>query len=320
MDQETIAIIGAGISGLSCAQALQCAGVPVQVFERENRVGGRCTTRLWQGHLVDDGISYFTAQTPDFKRELIARVRQFRPIIPPIFDAQGRIMVSPGGPRFYVLQGNNYFAQVLSHGLPISLNTPVEKIALRDDGVEILGQVYRAVVSSLPPPQTARLFGHANAPSDFPACLSALLEYGEIGVGDSTTCYGHVSTDEASPVIATYCENQKSSRIVGQKTVFVVHGAPGFSEDRAGDPEEKFLPDLIRANDEMWQIPSGQCTASFGYRWRMRTRSVPSFEPVPGTFLCGEGKAAATIEDAWQDGWLAAREVLDFLGIQPSQG
>jgi renalase len=317
MDQESIAIIGAGISGLSCALALQSAGVTAQVFERESRVGGRCTTRLWQGHLVDNGISYFTAQTPEFKRELIARVRQFRPIIAPIFDAHGGIMFSPGGPRFYVLQGNNYFAQVLSHGLRVSLNTPVEKIVRRSDGIEILGKVYRAVVSSLPPPQTVRLFGHGEAPSDFPPCLSALLEYGEIGVGDSTSCYGHVSTDEASPIIASYCENQKSSRIVGQKTVFVVHSAPGFSEDRAADPEEKYLPDLIRANDEMWGISPGLCTASFGYRWRMRTRSVLSLEPPPGTFLCGEGKAAATIEDAWHDGRVAAKEVLGFLGLQP---
>jgi predicted NAD/FAD-dependent oxidoreductase len=317
MEQEPVAIIGAGVSGLSCAQALQLAGVPAHVFERENRVGGRCTTRLWQGHLVDDGIPFFTAQTPDFKRELIARLRQFRPILAPVVDAQGGTVASTGGPRFYVLQGNNYFAQVLSHGLRISLHTPVEKINLQPRGVEILGQTYRAVVSSLPAPQTARLFGDAGAQADFPPCLSALLEYGGAAAGDSAACYGHVVSGDAVPIAASYCENHKSARIVGQKTVFVVHGAPSFSERHASDPEEIYLPELVRANDEMWSISPGECTAAFGYRWRMRTRSVPSLEPAPATFLCGEGKAAATIEDAWQDGRLAAKEVLGFLGIKP---
>jgi predicted NAD/FAD-dependent oxidoreductase len=315
MEEEPVAIIGAGIAGLSCAQALRHAGVPARVFEREGRVGGRCTTRLWQGHLLDDGIPFFTAQSPDFKRELIARLRQFRPIISPLFDARGGIVVSPGGPRFYVLQGNNYFAQVLAQGVEVSLRQPVENIVIRDNGVDVLGQAYCAVVSSLPTVETARLFGQDEVPSDLPACLSTLLEYAGMGVGESAAAYGHVMDDVAGPITASYCENHKSARIVGPKTVFVVHSSAEFSERHAAEPEEDYLPELVLAHDEMWKIPAGSLTASYGYRWRMRTRSVPAAEPPRAAFLCGEGKAAATIEDAWLDGRLAAREVLGFLGV-----
>jgi predicted NAD/FAD-dependent oxidoreductase len=320
MEQEPIAIIGAGIAGLSCAQALRQAGVPVRVFEREGRVGGRCTTRLWQGHLLDDGIPFFTAQSSDFKRELIGRLRQFRPIISPVLDAGGGIVVSPGGPRFYVLQGNNYFAQVMALGLDISLRQPVEKITVREDGIEVLGQGYRAVVSSLPSAETARLLGHDETPADFPACLSALLEYAGLGVGEAAGAYGHVRSDGAGSIAASYCENHKSARIVGPKTVFVVHSSPEFSARHTAEPEEDYLPELVRANDEMWKIPAGASTASFGYRWRMRTRPEPAPEPPRAIFLCGEGKAATTIEDAWRDGRLAAREVLGFLGVQAPAG
>jgi predicted NAD/FAD-dependent oxidoreductase len=314
MEEEPVAIIGAGIAGLSCAQTLRQAGVPARVFEREGRVGGRCTTRLWQGHLLDDGIPFFTAQSPDFKRELIGRLRQFRPIIAPVFDAQGAIVVSPGGPRFYVLQGNNYFAQMLAQGLEISLREPVENIVIRDDGVEVLGQAFRAVVSSLPPMETARLFGHAETGADFPACISALLEYASLGVGESSAAYGHVT--RAGPIAASYCENHKSARIVGPKTVFVAHSSEEFSEQHADEPEENYLPELVRANEEMWKIPPGCCSASFGYRWRMRARPLPTLELPRGAFLCGEGQAAATIEDAWRDGRLAGQEVLAFLGLK----
>jgi monoamine oxidase len=42
MDEPRIAIIGAGLAGLTCAYRLQQAGVPVTVFEASDRIGGRC--------------------------------------------------------------------------------------------------------------------------------------------------------------------------------------------------------------------------------------------------------------------------------------
>lgn len=43
--QERVAIIGAGLAGLTCAYRLQQAGIPSTVFEaRADRVGGRCFT------------------------------------------------------------------------------------------------------------------------------------------------------------------------------------------------------------------------------------------------------------------------------------
>ena len=58
----------------------------------------------WQGHLVDTGVQYFTAQSTEFKRELLTRLRQFRPIISPILDQNNKVVSSSAGPRFYVLQ------------------------------------------------------------------------------------------------------------------------------------------------------------------------------------------------------------------------
>lgn len=50
---RSVAVIGAGISGLACAQSLNDAGVRVLVFERAQRVGGRCATR----RVTLDGIA-----------------------------------------------------------------------------------------------------------------------------------------------------------------------------------------------------------------------------------------------------------------------
>lgn len=312
-----IAIIGAGLSGLSCAQALRGAGVEARLFERARRVGGRCATRLWQGHLVDHGVQYFTAQTSEFKRELLTRLRQFRPIVPPILDHHQKIVPSPNGPRFYVLQGNNYFAQVLAQGLDVRLNTNVETITFGNDGIECQGEKYRVVVSSLPAPQTARLFALGDTGEEYLCCLSALLEYQGAHVGDSRECYARILPEGSEPILGSYCENHKSGRIIGNKTVFVALGSPRFSAAYADAPQDAYLPDLIRAHENLWKIPSGTCTASFGHRWRLsrpRKAHPLDFDLPTGAFICGDSRSEeSTVEEVWLDGRRAAEEVLAYL-------
>ena len=311
----SVAIIGAGLSGLSCAQALLSAGVNVRVFERGSNVGGRCATQLWQGHLVDIGVQYFTAQSGEFKKELLTRLRQFRPIISPILDEKNQVVPNTLGPRFYVLQGNNYFAHVLSHGLDVRLHTPVETVKFQASGIECLGDTYQAVVSSLPGPLTTRLFSLPESPADYDPCLVALLEYAGTDLGRSRECYARVLPD-GDLVRASYCENNKVGRIVGTKTVFIVEAAPAYSRDFAEAPSETYLPDLVHRHEEIWGIPSGQITAAYGLCWHFaypKSSQQRQVKPPPGAFICGDSRTESTVEKVWLDGHKAAKEVLAYL-------
>ncbi len=309
-----VAIIGAGLSGLSCAQALRAAGVSVRVFEKTSVVGGRCATRLWQGHLVDIGVQYFTARSTEFKRELVTRLRQFRPIISPILDRENKIITNQAGPRFYVLQGNNYFAHILSQGLDVRLNTPVENFTFQASGIECLGESYQAVVSSLPGPLTARLFKLARPPVDYDPCLVALLEYA--GKDHSRECYGRVQSDGSASLLSSHCENNKLGRVVGEKTVFVVQATPKFSRENVGTPPEDFLPKLTREHEKLWRIPSGQRTAQFSQTWihaQPKSDERHSIELPAGAFVCGDSRTESSVEEVWLDGRKAAREVVTYL-------
>lgn len=65
-----VAIIGAGISGLSCATALQNSGLQVILYEKSRGVSGRLSTRVYEHWQCDHGAQYFTARDPLFTAEV----------------------------------------------------------------------------------------------------------------------------------------------------------------------------------------------------------------------------------------------------------
>ncbi|MCG6120533.1 MAG: NAD(P)-binding protein, partial [Blastomonas sp.] len=69
-----IAIIGAGLAGLSAAGALQRAGHDIVAFDKARGPGGRMSTRRTETErgmaFFDHGAQYFTARDADFAAEV----------------------------------------------------------------------------------------------------------------------------------------------------------------------------------------------------------------------------------------------------------
>ncbi len=70
-----MAVIGAGLAGLSCARVLRRAGCYVEVFEKERVIGGRIATSRAGMASFDHGAQYITARSSVFRSyvdELVA--------------------------------------------------------------------------------------------------------------------------------------------------------------------------------------------------------------------------------------------------------
>ncbi|MEB0133945.1 FAD-dependent oxidoreductase [Actimicrobium sp. CCC2.4] len=65
-----IAIIGAGLSGLTCARRLHEQGHSVIVYEKSHAVSGRMSTRQTDFGGFDHGAQYFTASSDTFKEDV----------------------------------------------------------------------------------------------------------------------------------------------------------------------------------------------------------------------------------------------------------
>ncbi|HYN34075.1 MAG TPA: FAD-dependent oxidoreductase, partial [Ilumatobacteraceae bacterium] len=65
-----VAIVGAGLAGLSCAVALHEAGVAVQVYEANDGVGGRVRSDQVDGFTLDHGFQVALTAYPEMHRQL----------------------------------------------------------------------------------------------------------------------------------------------------------------------------------------------------------------------------------------------------------
>ncbi len=70
MPQPTIAIIGAGLSGLACARLLARAGVPFTLYESADAVGGRVRSDRVDGFTLDRGFQVLLPAYPEARHVL----------------------------------------------------------------------------------------------------------------------------------------------------------------------------------------------------------------------------------------------------------
>lgn len=78
----TVAIVGAGLAGLTCARILHAKQIPVLIYEKSDGVGGRVRTDIEAGFRLDRGFQVLFTAYPAVRRRLdLAQLdlRQFEP-------------------------------------------------------------------------------------------------------------------------------------------------------------------------------------------------------------------------------------------------
>jgi phytoene dehydrogenase-like protein len=79
---EQVLIIGGGLSGLCCALRLHEAGVPIQVLEASDSLGGRARTDDVDGFLLDRGFQVLSSAYPAVRRVLDLQALDTRAFYP----------------------------------------------------------------------------------------------------------------------------------------------------------------------------------------------------------------------------------------------
>ena len=164
---QSVAVIGAGLSGLTCARTLVDHNVSVTVFEKSRGLGGRCATRRDGPWAFDHGAQYFTVR--DARLAPFIRSWQQRGVI----DVwQGALAVREAGVwqpakagvrRWVAVPGMSALGTHLGEGLDVRRDTAVAHVQregrqwrlVADSGADL--GVFDVVLTCVPAPQAVAL-------------------------------------------------------------------------------------------------------------------------------------------------------------------
>ncbi len=322
-----VAVIGAGVAGLTAARELASGGLSVQVFDKGRRPAGRISTRREGDFSFDHGAQYFTARGEEFRAQVeeLAAAGVLAPWEATLVSLRGDgsevRAVATDETRWVGVPTMSALAGALASTLDVRSSTRItalertgERWELRDEDGTSRGE-FEEVVLTPPPPQTAALLPDGSLlrraveellPSP---CLAVLL-----GLERRLEVPFDGSFVEDSPLAWIARNTSKPGRPDGES--WVLHADPDWSEERFFEPPETWTEELVSALEHLARTELPPRAHQQGFRWRF-ARSAP--ERVPRGFLrdanlgltvCGDGCAGLRVEGAWTSGLLAARELL----------
>jgi predicted NAD/FAD-dependent oxidoreductase len=331
MTIKQVAIVGAGLAGLTCARELTQAGLAVTVFEKSRGVGGRLSTRRVDWATFDHGTQYFTARDPvftDWVNGLIAQgtVSQWSPVMS---------KSNPAEPWYVANPGMNSLARAQAKDLNVVLNTRVSAIKWQDgqwhlvfeEGAAATGgdntneTTFDAVVLAVPNEQADPLLQPHRA--DWAASLAAI---------PLLPCWTVMLSTE--PVATTLQAGQPDSGPIGwwarndskpersnneRQQDWVIQASSTWTEQNLNADKTVVIDALqkaLLAQLGVEQMVSTQ--TAMAHRW-LYARRTPGLATLGSSLwhaqqrlgVCGDGLTHSRVEQAYLSGRDVARSIVN---------
>lgn len=324
-----IAVIGAGIAGLSCAIQLESLGMGVSVFDKSRGTGGRMSTRRGEGWQADHGAQYFTARDPLFVQEL-ARWQDagvadlWQPDIAVLGD--GSSHRNDGTTRRYVgMPRMSSPARWLADSLTVTTSARVIGLSNHDhrwqlhfddstvDREALANTVFDAVVLALPSAQAAELTRPHTAAittlcetSLMRPCWAAILQFSAAVPLPFAAAFVN-----AGPLRWIARDSSKPGR--PERETWVLHATTDWSEQHLEDSAESVMQALTAAFADLGGPEPDTVTV---HRWRYAEPLSASgsrafvWDAALKLGLCGDWLHGGRVEGAWLGGRALARAML----------
>jgi renalase len=326
----TIAIIGAGLAGLTCAHALRQHGKDVAVFDKGRGPGGRMSTRRAQTPLgelrFDHGAQYISAEREDFAAQLRAWAQEG--VLAPW---EGRfIEIGPGGATRPLAEKTRWVGVPSMNALikhlaaPFAVDWSARVIAvegcpgawrLEFEGDPPQKGEFEAVLLAIPAEQAGPLL--APVASDMAARAKAV-----VSAPSWTGMLAFATTRDAGfdgarltgdgPIGWMARGPSKPGR--GPAETWVVQATPAWSRAHLEDDADAVATALARAFQSI--VPGQAPVHVAAHRWRYAQAEVPvgapcQFDPALGLGTCGDWHLGGQCEQAWRSGNALAQTLFD---------
>ncbi len=306
-----IAIVGAGMAGLSCADALVRAGHEVSLFDKARGPGGRMSTRRIATPLgeasFDHGAQYFTVRDPDFKH-LVAD-----------WSLRGLARRWPlaGHDAWIGVPSMNAVVRDMARAHDTRYGQTVQGVARTDRGWRLTTEhpeteSFDAVLLALPAEQAATLLG----PIDLGMARHAVM-------ARSQPCWtGMFAFDATLPTDSLVLRNKgliawaaRNSAKPGRDgpEAWVVQATGSWSAEHLEDPAAQVEARLLAAMGAALDLDLPRPIASAVHRWRYAMSGGLGegalWNAHIGVGLCGDWLLGPRVESAWLSGRALADRV-----------
>lgn len=311
---KTVGIIGAGISGLSCAARLSAQGAKCVVFDKGRGPGGRMATRrvnLDERVLrFDHGAQFFTARDPRFAE----KVRQWQN------EGAAARWAAVGEDVWVGTPSMNAPLRALATGQHVYWGCRVERLEpfargwriVADDQVADVDQI----VCALPAEQAALLLRDVSpeiasmaAAVRSEPCWAAMLAF------DHRLGIDHDCATDLSEAIGWAARDGAKPGRSGVET-WVVHATSNWSAEHLDEPSESVAASLAKEFFAATGISGAHPFHAQAHRWLYARPDVGHpcdfvWNEAAGVGACGDWLLAPRVESAWLSGHLLAEAMSD---------
>lgn len=319
---QRVAVLGAGLAGLTAAKALGEARLLTTVFEKSRGVGGRLASRRPFGRdaacVLDHGAP---AAEPEDDASAAALAALGTPW--PAMGARLRQADAPTAPAVIAPEGASALVKPLAAapGVTVVLETEITAVARGADdfllwaaGAEAPLGPFDAVVSAVPAPQAAALLGGAAPETAFAAemrpVLAMLAVFAEpIAPADAppirrsaTEPLELIVRDSAKPGRTTACAGPH-----GPGDAWVAHAGLEWSERLLEAEKDEIAAQMLPLFGAALGVAPPRPVYLAGHRWRYAYATRPTGQAFwiseDGRLgVCGDWRLGATAGAAWRSG------------------
>jgi len=327
----SVAVVGAGLAGLTAARILDDQGHEVVVVDKGRGAGGRMSTRRDGDLRFDHGAQYFTARDPRFLRHVVAwRERG-------LVDAwQARIAVIGDGPaealdshqeRFVALPGMSAVCSEIAGALPDCRFGWEAQAARFENGRWSIGSAggdrveAEALLLALPPEQARRLCP-GSALDETLAGIRMLPCWAVMALFDRplSTAWDAAFVNHG-PLSWAASQAAKPSR--PEAHAWVLHANPAWSLQHLEDEPGTVVERLLQAARDLHGTQPVRVESVSAHRWRYAAAEQPLeagalFDGSTRLVATGDWCHGSRVEGAFLGGAAAAGRLM--ASVQPGYG